>query len=210
MKFNLNQKKIYKLIKVTLFFFLIIFSFSFYFFLSRLEKKYETTQVLIASENLEAHTTLKSSNFKKTDFPRMCVPSNSISRSEEVEGKILSQFVKEGTPLTKDHLAKPGNPDSISIFLPNDRWAFNLSSKDLSAPLPKIAKGDYIEIVTAQAGTPFEQNGVIVSQVPILDLEEKDDETIITLALLEEEARKLLYAQANRFSINLMIRPFGI
>jgi Flp pilus assembly protein CpaB len=103
-----------------------------------------------------------------------------------------------------------GSAEGLSGRLPDGRWAMIMPVGWLISGTPELIEGDRLEIMAYQAGQPEDQVGVIVTAVEVLAISgAPQNPDRLTLAVDLDQARTLLYARANGFSLLGLLRPAG-
>ena len=75
---------------------------------------------------------------------------------------------------------------------------------------PELVEGDRLEIMAYQAGQSADQVGVIVTAVEVLAISgTSGNPERLTLAVDLDQARTVLYARVNGFSLLGLLRPAG-
>jgi Flp pilus assembly protein CpaB len=133
-----------------------------------------------------------------------------------VELKLLPDAaLPAGVPISAREVLLPsrfvgGGGEGLSGRLPDGRWAMILPVGWLVSGTPELIEGDRLEIMAYQAGQPADQIGVIVTAVEVLAISGPPaNPDRLTLAVDLDQARSILYARTNGFSLLGLLRPAG-
>jgi Flp pilus assembly protein CpaB len=142
-------------------------------------------------------------------LPESALPEGYLTDMSQAVGRVAA------VPITAREVLLPirfvgGTAEGLSGRLPDGRWAMILPVGWLISGTPELIEGDRLEIMAYQAGQPEDQVGVIVTAVEVLRIEgPPDNPDRLALAVDLDQARTILYARANGFSLLGLLRPAG-
>jgi Flp pilus assembly protein CpaB len=165
--------------------------------------------VVVASRELIPGTHLTDEQIGLLDVPEGIVPENALHDVNQALGReVAIPLAARQVILSTDLVGASGT--GLSAKLPDGRWALVLPISWLASPAPASSPGDHFDLLAYQQGRPSDEAGVIVSDVAML---EGDGELAqfnqLTLIVTLDQAKAILYARANGFSLLLLLRPKG-
>jgi pilus assembly protein CpaB len=162
--------------------------------------------VVVAARDLEPGTRLSVEELHVMTVPEAIVPSDALREISQASGRVLSVPIREQQVVLESQFIESSGK-GISSHLPKDHWAFVMPTAWLASPVPSASAGDHFDLMAYQPGRPADEVGVIVSRVRLLNGTESGAQIILVLTL--EEAKTILYARANGFTLVLLLRPEG-
>jgi Flp pilus assembly protein CpaB len=142
-------------------------------------------------------------------LPESALPEGYLTDISQAVGRVAA------VPIAGREILLPsrfvgGGGEGLSGRLPDGRWAVILPVGWLMSGTPGLIEGDRLEIMAYQAGQPADQVGVIVTAVEVLSISgPPDNPDRLTLAVDLDQARAILYARVNGFSLLGLLRPAG-
>jgi Flp pilus assembly protein CpaB len=168
-----------------------------------------TGKAVVALQDIRPGTAIEEAMVEVRDVPEAALPPQRLTSESEVVGHLASVPLAPGEVLLPSKIS--GGPEfSLSSRLPDGRWAMVLPPGWMISPVPELAPGDRIELLTYQAGQLLDEASIVVSAVEVLQFSgAPGDPGQLTLAVTLDEAISILYARVNGFSLLPLLRPQG-
>ena len=142
-------------------------------------------------------------------LPDAALPAGALTDTSQAIGRIAAVPISAREVLLPSRFVGGGG-EGLSGRLPDGRWAMILPVGWLVSGTPELIEGDRLEIMAYQAGQPADQIGVIVTAVEVLAISGPPaNPDRLTLAVDLDQARSILYARTNGFSLLGLLRPAG-
>ncbi len=107
----------------------------------------KTTEVVIATVNIEANVAITSDMVIIKELPVSSVHNNSIRSINDVVGQITSEKVIAGEQIVKDRLAIGQTDTSVSFTIPENMRAISIPVNETTGVAGYISVGDKIDIM---------------------------------------------------------------
>lgn len=107
----------------------------------------KTTQVIVATVNIEANVAITSDMVEIKEFPESSVHPKSIRSINDVVGQITSEKVIAGEQIIKDRLAIGQTDTSVSFTIPENMRAIAIPVNESTGVAGYISVGDKIDIM---------------------------------------------------------------
>lgn len=142
-------------------------------------------------------------------LPDAALPAGALTEVTQAIGRVAAVPIKAREVLLPSRFVGGGG-EGLSGRLPDGRWAMIMPVGWLISGTPELIEGDRLEIMAYQAGQPIDQVGVIVTAVEVLAMDgPPGNPDRLTLAVDLDQARTILYARVNGFSLLGLLRPAG-
>jgi Flp pilus assembly protein CpaB len=142
-------------------------------------------------------------------LPESALPLGYLTDLSQAVGRVAAVPIAAREVLLPGRFVGGGG-EGLSGRLPDGRWAMILPVGWLISGTPELIEGDRLEIMAYQAGQPSDQVGVIVTAVEVMSFSgSPDSPDRLTLAVDLDQARTILYARVNGFSLLGLLRPAG-
>ena len=180
--------------------------------------KQPTTQVLVASRNLELGTLIRDSDLKMADFSGT-LPHGALLRKEDVVGRGVVSAIYDGEPVIETRLAAKGAGAGLAATIPAGMRAVAVRVNEVVGVSGFVVPGMRVDILIA--GNPPNAKGDIgtVSKTLLQNIEvlsagqnfQKDSEgkavqvQVVNLLVTPEQAEILALA-SNETRIQLVLR----
>lgn len=189
--------------------FLVVFASVGYWMLSMYDRS-EKIDVVVAARDLEAPRALTADDLTIVERTRGDLPRTAIAKKDAVLGIALMKAMSEKEILTTNHLLREVAATSESLLVTSGNRGFSLSSSWLTAPPPKIAVNDRIQILASAADKSVETGTTIIgSNLRVLKVE-NDRDGLPSRMLLDAsltEAAQVLQAHTNRLALLVLVQP---
>lgn len=166
-----------------------------------------TGVALVASHPIRAGTRLQGDMLATRRVPVAILPDGYLTDPDQAVGRTAIYPVAANQVLVRGDLE--GEESGLSAQLPDGRWAMMLPQAWLMSPLPESTVGDRIDLLAYQAGQPAASVELTVSGVELLSASGPEGVAPLLVAVTLEEARAILYARANAFSLLALLRSRG-
>jgi pilus assembly protein CpaB len=164
---------------------------------------------VVALVNIKPGTVIDDTMVELRPLPDAALPAGALTDVAQAIGRIAAVPIEAREVLLPSRFVGGGG-EGLSGRLPDGRWAMIMPVGWLISGTPELIEGDRLEIMAYQAGQPIDQVGVIVTAVEILALSGPDgNPDRLTLAVDLDQARTILYARVNGFSLLGLLRPSG-
>jgi Flp pilus assembly protein CpaB len=163
-------------------------------------------KVVVASVDISPGTVLTAENLILRAVPEGIIPIRSYQDLGQALGRTAAVPIQAKQVILDSYLVGTA-ASGLSARLPDGRWAMVMPGNWLASPVPEASPGDHFDLIVYQPGRPVDEAGVVVSKVQLLDSETGSN--LFTFAVTLEEAKSILYARANGFSLLLLLRPDG-
>ncbi|MCL4426686.1 MAG: Flp pilus assembly protein CpaB [Firmicutes bacterium] len=191
-------------------------------YLSQAEKpkaSIEMTTVVVASKMVPARTTLTSDMLSQKKVPGEFAVAQTVTRLEDVVGKITTVPLAEGEILLKSKVAGDDAKTALAYHIPEGRRAITIAVNEVIGVGGYPEVGDHVDVLATLpkniAGE--EKTLLLLEDVPILALsrnkssttagkDAKTSSSTFTLAVTPEEGALLTFAE-ERGSLRLLLRP---
>jgi len=212
-KFNRSKLK-YLLIALLLAFFVALNGYQ---LLHRAQENSQMVSVVVSAKNIPTHSKAKKDDFEFRKIRRDQIPANVIYNPKDIVNKtslidisqnqiIVSQFFKEIT-----------NPDSLSAKIADNKVAISVGFDWLTAPVPDIKTGDYVDIIASESHKIKTEQGEVlkaeaqtpIQNVKVIKVVKKGDygqNGHLVLEVTEDQAKNLMSAKALKLLLNIIIR----
>lgn len=168
-----------------------------------------TLAAVVARRDIPPGTLITADDIALREVPPGIVPANSMLEIERTLGRITLSAMHENEVILLSDLAG-GEKSGLSNRLPDGRWAMILPAAWLVSPVPAVVEGDTLDLMAYLAGQSREQLGMVVSAVELIAFTGSTERPeYLTLAVSQEQAKAILYARANGFSLLVLLRPAG-
>jgi len=181
--------------------------------------KKATQDVVVATKEIPAGTTISAEMVKVTPFPKASVPFGSFSSTEQVSGKVIKLKAVAGDPITQSKLGGEGS--GLTVFLTPGQRALAVRVDEIIGVSGFIAPNDRVDVIATVVppgkGAQDEkiskivlQNKRVLSVAQSVDQKDGKPQVArsITLELTPEESEKLTVA-ALQGEISLALRARG-
>jgi pilus assembly protein CpaB len=170
----------------------------------------ETSEILVASRDLNAEEVLKPDLVKKATVPKESVPPGSFTDPKEFEDRWLQIKILEGEAIVDRKLAPKGTPPGLVARIPKGKRAFALNVNEQSGVSGFILPDHHVDVLQVKALAPDQRADQTVAETVLEDLlvlasgttfANPTDRSIqsktVTLAVTVEEAEILTGAQSH-------------
>jgi pilus assembly protein CpaB len=206
-------------------------AFSTYSYLDSLQ---QTVKIIVAAEDIPAHTEIKESMLKEVEVEvnsaKLLLHKPALDK-ESVVGGISLKNIRAGQPIQMDpellifpekrqlYLRANGKVD-ITYFIPKDRRLLTVALEPQATVNNLLEKGDWVDVIYTSKSSNNNQNfsNMILQQIEVFDVEkiELDDNSTgkqgtiqhVTLLVTPQEATILTLAK-RRGSIDLVLNPWN-
>lgn len=179
-----------------------------FLYLDRLRASALPTGVaLVASAPIRPGAQLQADMLEIRQVPSAILPEGHLTRLDQALGRTAIYPVAANQVLVRGDLE--GEDSRLSARLPDGRWAMMLPQSWLMSPLPEATVGDRIDLLAYQPGQPATSVELIVSGVELLSASGPEGVGPLLVAVTLDEARAILYARANAFSLLALLRSRG-
>ncbi len=174
-----------------------------------LSEKAEQVGVIVAGKDLSAPKTLEEGDlvvrfFRRDLLPKSAIPEKSFN---DILGVTLIHPLSSGQILTTTEIAGKIDPELGGFVVPRNAKGFSIPSNWLSAPFPRMKKGDTVTI--AFGGNEKDKNisGIVAQGVPVLSVEKGDGNNLqsILVGLDEKLALNLVELRAGGFQLAVAV-----
>lgn len=179
-----------------------------FLYLDRLRASALPTGVaLVASAPIRPGAQLQADMLEIRQVPSAILPEGHLTKLDQALGRTAIYPVAANQVLVRGDLE--GEDSRLSARLPDGRWAMMLPQSWLMSPLPEATVGDRIDLLAYQPGQPATSVELIVSGVELLSASGPEGVVPLLVAVTLDEARAILYARANAFSLLALLRSRG-
>lgn len=166
-----------------------------------------TGVALVASAPIRPGAQLQADMLEIRQVPIAILPEGHLTEMNQALGRTAIYPVAANQVLVRGDLE--GEDSRLSARLPDGRWAMMLPQSWLMSPLPEATLGDRIDLLAYQPGQPVSSVELIVSGVELLSASGPEGAVPLLVAVTLDEARAILYARANAFSLLALLRSRG-
>jgi Flp pilus assembly protein CpaB len=163
-------------------------------------------KVVIASVDISPGTVLTAEHLTLQNVPEGIVPDRVFQDTGQAIGRTAAIPIL-AKQVILDSFFVGAATSGLSTRLPDGRWGMVLPGDWLASPAPESLPGDRFDLLVYQPGRPADEAGVVVSNVQLL--EGGTGSNLFTFAVTIEEAKSILYARSNGFTLMLLLRPDG-
>lgn len=164
---------------------------------------------VVALVDIPPGTTIDETMVELKLLPDAALPAGSLTEISQAIGRVAAMPISAREVLLPSRFVG-GGQEGLSGRLPDGRWAMILPVSWLVSGTPELIEGDRLEIMAYQAGQSADQVGVIVTAVEVLTFSgTPENPDRLTLAVDLDQARTILYARVNGFSLLGLLRPAG-
>lgn len=168
-----------------------------------------SSPAVVALTDIQPGTVIDETMVELKPLPDAAVPVTALTDVSQAIGRVAAVPISAREVLLPSRFVGGGG-EGLSGRLPDGRWAIILPAGWLISGTPELIEGDRLEIMAYQAGQPADQVGVIVTAVEVLAMSGSPaNPDRLTLAVDLDQARTILYARANGFSLLGLLRPAG-
>jgi Flp pilus assembly protein CpaB len=165
--------------------------------------------VVVALRDIRPGTIITVDDVGLQEAPQGIVPTNHMQDVDRVVGRSSIATIHEKEVILSSDLAGV-EQSSLSDRIPDGRWAMILPAAWLVSPVPTVREGDRLDLMAYLAGQSREELGLVVSAVECIGFAPGSDQAeYLTLAVTQEEAKAILFARANGYSLLVLLRPAG-
>lgn len=164
---------------------------------------------VVALVDIAPGVTIDETMVELQPLPETALPAGHLTDVSQAIGRTAALPISAREVLLPSRFVGGGG-EGLSGRLPDGRWAMIMPAGWLISGTPELVEGDRLEIMAYQAGQPAEQVGVIVTAVQVLAISgAPGNPDRLTLAVDLDQARTILYARVNGFSLLGLLRPAG-
>jgi len=164
---------------------------------------------VVALVDIPPGATIDETMVELRPLPEVALPAGALTDVSQAIGRVAAMPIKAREVLLPTRFVGGGG-EGLSGRLPDGRWAMILPVGWLVSGTPELIEGDRLEIMAYQAGQTPDQVGVIVTAVEVLAFSgTPENPDRLTLAVDLDQARTILYARVNGFSLLGLLRPAG-
>ncbi len=212
-KFNRSKLK-YLLIALLLAFFVALNGYQ---LLHRAQENSKMISVVVSAKNIPAHTKAKNDDFEFRKIRQDQIPANAIYNPKDIIGKTSLINVSQNQIIVSQFFKEITNPDSLSAKIANNKVAISIGFDWLTAPVPDIKAGDYVDIIASESHKIKTEQGETIkaeAQTPIQNVKvikvvkkgDYDQNGHLVLEVTEDQAKNLMSAKALKLLLNIIIR----
>jgi pilus assembly protein CpaB len=116
---------------------------------SRVEKKDEPVEILVASRNLRMRSIVDTNSVTTRKVPRAHVPEGALTSPVQVVGKVLTAGVVEGQPFTQACFSRESIGVHLAASLPQGKRAISVSLSDWSGMAGLLYPGSVVDVLVS-------------------------------------------------------------
>lgn len=166
-----------------------------------------TTQVVVASANLDVGTALRAEDLRTIQWPAASVPQGVFSKPEDVIGRGLLEPVVEHEPILAGKLASKEAGVGLPPIIPEGMRAMSVRVNDVIGVAGYVLPGNHVDVLVTVS--PTDQHRDVTSKVILTDVQvltagtkiERDTEkdkpvtvSVVTLLVDPQQAERLTLA----------------
>ena len=179
-----------------------------------------TTQILVATGDLELGTRLTPLMYKLADWPKATVLAGAIHEPRVLEDRVLNTSLQRGEPILESKLAPVGSIGGLSAVIASGKRAMTVRVNDVVGVAGFALPGNYVDIVvntdddSAKAeGKSHSVSKIVLQHILVLAVAQvasRDDTKpkvvqAVTLEVTPEQAERLDLARSVG-TLSLMLR----
>jgi pilus assembly protein CpaB len=182
------------------------------------EAKPASTQVFVATRNLETGTLIKEADIRAVDWPGT-VPQQAVTNQEDIVGRGVVATIYQGEPIVDTRLAAKGAGAGLAAIIPTGMRAVAIRVNDVTALAGYVTPGMRVDILIL--GTPPNgpqalgtQTKTLLQNIEVLsagqqiqkDSEGKPIPVGVVNVLVTPEQAEILSLASNDARIQLVLR----
>jgi len=212
-KFNRSKLK-YLLIALLLAFFVALNGYQ---LLHRAQENSQMVSVVVSAKNIPAHSKAKKDDFEFRKIRQDQIPANVIYNPKDIVNKTSLINVSQNQIIVSQFFKEITNPDSLSAKIADNKVAISVGFDWLTAPVPDIKAGDYVDIIASESHKIKTEQGEVlkaeaqtpIQNVKVIKVVKKGDygqNGHLVLEVTEDQAKNLMSAKALKLLLNIIIR----
>ena len=181
----------------------------------------KTASVLIAAERIPERTLITEDMVEVVILPVEAVNQLALHSSSDAVGKVTNVSIEVNEQVLQTKVdAVDSEKSGLSFSIPQGKRAISISVSDVSGVSGYLQKGDSVDILASLlldsgdgTGTKISKTVMLLQNIEILATATASENaagaagySTITLAVADEEAMRLFYAQING-QVTLLLRP---
>jgi pilus assembly protein CpaB len=174
----------------------------------------DTVEVIRASTDIAPTVEIAEAMLSKASVPKALVPEGSFSDAKKIVGRVSSQMIPKGMPVTNSLLAPEGTPPGMVARIQDGYRAVAIQVDEVVGVGGFVKPGSHVDVVIVMSGASKNQNisRVILQNVEVLAAGGKTDSggqgasvsRSVTLLVKPEDASKLsLAAQKGKLRLTM-------
>ena len=168
-----------------------------------------SSKVVVAAGDIQLGTRLNPQMLKTVDWPSGIIPPGAMTKTEQLEDRVVKTSILRGEPILEAKLAPVGTKGGLSAVIPEGKRAMTVRVNDVIGVAGFALPGNYVDIVVntqldAEGRGERQISKIVLEQILVLAVaqEANRDETkprvvnAVTLELTPEQAEKLDLARS--------------
>jgi pilus assembly protein CpaB len=180
------------------------------------EKKVKTRRIVVATADLLAGARVKPQDLRIATLPADLMPQNCFEKTEDVQGRVVTNLIVKDEPVVPNRLAAPGSAPGLAPMIPAGYRAVSVRVNDVIGVAGFIQPGMRVDVLATGRIPNSEdsvtrtvlQNVVVLSAGQVLQPEPKGqviNAQVVTLQVRPEEA-EVLTLTSGEARIQLVLR----
>jgi len=190
-----------------------------YFLYSRMKRQFAraaSVQIVASARPLEAGTQLTAEQLVLVDWPSNLAVEGSVSRAEDVVGRILLYPIPSKEPIRESLLASPGAAIGLTAKIPDGMRAVAVVTNEVNNVSGFLFPGSHVDVLVTfrpEAGNQ-PMTVTVLQNIEVLSTGERlqpdpsgkpQNVKVVTLLMTTDDAEKLLLA-SNQGTVQFVLR----